>query len=179
MRFLTTVVLIAFLFSLASASEKPNVLIILADDLGWADLGFQGSPDIQSPHLDKIAAQSVRFTDGHVTASVCSPSRAGLMTARYQQRFGHEANVPPPNKGMDVDQVTMADALKQQGYRTGLVGKWHLGDEEKYYPTRRGFNHFYGLREGSRGYFYNDKNCLLYTSPSPRDQRGPRMPSSA
>ena len=157
MRFLTTVVLIAFLFSLASASEKPNVLIILADDLGWADLGFQGSPDIQSPHLDKIAAQSVRFTDGHVTASVCSPSRAGLMTARYQQRFGHEANVPPPNKGMDVDQVTMADALKQQGYRTGLVGKWHLGDEEKYYPTRRGFNHFYGLREGSRGYFYNDK----------------------
>ncbi|WP_419189060.1 sulfatase-like hydrolase/transferase [Stieleria marina] len=129
----------------------------MADDLGWADLGFQGSKDILSPNLDRLATRSVRFTDGHVTASVCSPSRAGLMTGKYQQRFGHEANTPPADKGMDVEQVTMADSLRKQGYRTGVIGKWHLGDEEQYYPTGRGFDYFYGLREGSRSYFYNAK----------------------
>ncbi len=142
----------------ASADERqPNILLILADDLGWADLGFQGSADIQSPHLDKLASESVRFTDGHVTASVCSPSRAGLMTGRYQQRFGHEANTPPDNQGMDVQQVTMADSLKKLGYRTGVIGKWHLGNQDKFYPTQRGFDYFYGLREGSRSYFYDAK----------------------
>jgi arylsulfatase A-like enzyme len=142
----------------ANAGEgKPNILLILADDLGWADLGFQGSADIQSPHLDKLASESVRFTDGHVTASVCSPSRAGLMTGRYQQRFGHEANTPPSDQGMDIEQVTMADALKKLGYRTGVIGKWHLGNQDKFYPTQRGFDYFYGLREGSRSYFYDAK----------------------
>lgn len=135
--------------------KPPNVLILLADDLGWADLGFQGSSDILSPNLDRLAEQSVRFTDAHVTASVCSPSRAGLMTGRYQQRFGHEANSPPGDQGMDLGQLTMADALKQLGYRTGIVGKWHLGNADRYYPSQRGFDYFYGLREGSRSYFYN------------------------
>lgn len=79
-----------------SAKDKPNVIILLADDLGWADLGYQGSDDIRSPHIDSLAKNGIRFTDGHVSASVCSPSRAGLMTGRYQQRFGHEANSPPP-----------------------------------------------------------------------------------
>ncbi|MGB7344703.1 MAG: sulfatase [Pirellulaceae bacterium] len=138
-------------------NERPNVLLILADDLGWADLGFQGSDDIQSPHLDRLASESVLFTDGHVTASVCSPSRAGLLTGRYQQRFGHEANTPPSDQGMDLDEVTMADALKKLGYRTGLIGKWHLGNQDKFYPTQRGFDYFYGLREGSRSYFYDAK----------------------
>ena len=78
-----------------SAKDKPNVIILLADDLGWADLGYQGSDDIRSPHIDSLAKNGIRFTDGHVSASVCSPSRAGLMTGRYQQRFGHEANSPP------------------------------------------------------------------------------------
>lgn len=136
------------------AADRPNVLIILADDLGWADLGFQGSQDVLSPNLDRLAAESVRFTDGHVTASVCSPSRAGLLTGKYQQSFGHEANSPPPLEGMDVSQATMADSLKQLGYRTGVIGKWHLGNAEQFYPTNRGFDEFYGLREGSRGYFY-------------------------
>ena len=139
------------------AQEKPNVIIILADDLGWADLGFQGSQDIRSPHIDKLAAGGIRFTDGHVSASVCSPSRAGLITGRYQQRFGHEANSPPESGGMDIDQVTMADRLQKLGYRTGLIGKWHLGNRDTYYPTRRGFDYFYGLRSGSRGYFYNSQ----------------------
>ena len=82
--------------SLIQASEQPNIILLLADDLGWADLGYQGSEDIRSPHIDKLANNGIRFTDGHVSASVCSPSRAGLMTGRYQQRFGHEANSPPP-----------------------------------------------------------------------------------
>ena len=137
--------------------EQPNIIILLADDLGWADLGFQGSKDIRSPYIDKLAKNGIRFTDGHVSASVCSPSRAGLMTGRYQQRFGHEANSPPPYDGMDLKQITMADRLKKLGYRTGLIGKWHLGNPDEFYPTQRGFDYFYGLRSGSRSYFYHDK----------------------
>lgn len=144
----------------SAATAKPNVLLILADDLGFADLGFQGSQDIKSPNLDKLAAESVRFTDGHTTASVCSPSRAGMMTGRYQQRFGHEANVPPYPKGMDTDETTMAQWLKKLGYRTGIIGKWHLGDTEQHYPTKRGFDYFYGLREGHRNYFFDPKKDL-------------------
>ena len=140
-----------------SAKDKPNIIILLADDLGWADLGYQGSEDIRSPHIDKLANNGIRFTDGHVSASVCSPSRAGLMTGRYQQRFGHEANSPPPTDGMDLKQVTIADRLQKLGYRTGLIGKWHLGNQDEFYPTRRGFDYFYGLRSGSRSYFYNAK----------------------
>ncbi|MDG1874033.1 MAG: sulfatase [Mariniblastus sp.] len=138
----------------ARADEKPNILLILADDLGYQDLGFQGSPEIKSPNLDQLAENGIRFTDGHVTASVCSPSRAGLMTGRYQQRFGHEANVPPTPHGMDLDETTLAQRLQQAGYRTGIVGKWHLGNLDTQYPTARGFDYFYGLREGSRSYFY-------------------------
>ena len=138
-----------------SAKDKPNIIILLADDLGWADLGYQGSDDIRSPHIDSLAKNGIRFTDGHVSASVCSPSRAGLMTGRYQQRFGHEANSPPPTDGMDLKQVTMANRFQKLGYRTGLIGKWHLGNQEEFYPTRRGFDYFYGLRSGSRSYFYN------------------------
>jgi len=140
-----------------SAKDKPNIIILLADDLGWVDLGYQGSDDIRSPHIDSLAKNGIRFTDGHVSASVCSPSRAGLMTGRYQQRFGHEANSPPPTDGMDLKQVTMADRLQKMGYRTGLIGKWHLGNQDEFYPTRRGFDYFYGLRSGSRSYFYHAK----------------------
>lgn len=136
------------------ADEKPNILLILADDLGYEDLGFQGSPEIKSPNLDRLAANGIRFTDGHVTASVCSPSRAGMMTGRYQQRFGHESNVPPPPHGMDLNEVTLGQRMQQSGYRTGIIGKWHLGDLDTQYPTARGFDYFYGLREGSRSYFY-------------------------
>lgn len=140
-----------------AVAVPPNVLLILADDLGFEDLSFQGSKDIKSPHLDKLAAGSIRFTNGYVTASVCSPSRAGLMTGRYQQRFGHEANTPSFPNGMDLKEVTMAQRLKALGYRTAVIGKWHLGADEKQYPTQRGFDTFYGLREGSRNYFYDAK----------------------
>lgn len=153
-------------------SNQPNILILLADDLGWADLGFQGSSDIRTPHLDRLAAQSIRFSDGHVTASVCSPSRAGLLTGRYQQRFGHEANTPPDDQGMDLGQLTLAGALKKQGYRTGIVGKWHLGNADRFYPSQRGFDYFYGLREGSRGYFYNPNRDDRPTSNKRIEENG-------
>ncbi|MBT3481047.1 MAG: sulfatase [Opitutales bacterium] len=143
--------------SVAFAEDRPNILLILADDLGYEDLGFQNSPEIQSPNLDRLAANGIRFTDAHTTASVCSPSRAGLMTGRYQQRFGHEANVPPTPHGMDLNEITLGQKMRQAGYRTGIIGKWHLGNLDSQYPTERGFDYFYGLREGSRSYFYNPK----------------------
>ena len=155
MKLVITCLIVFCSCSHAVSAKPPNILIFLADDLGWADLGFQGSSDIRTPDIDRLAARSIQFTDGHVTASVCSPSRAGLLTGRYQQRFGHEANTPPPDQGMDLNQQTMADALKNRGYRTGLVGKWHLGNADRFYPTERGFDSFYGLREGSRSYFFN------------------------
>jgi arylsulfatase A-like enzyme len=155
-----------------SAKDRPNIIILLADDLGWADLGYQGSDDIRSPHIDSLANNGIRFTDGHVSASVCSPSRAGLMTGRYQQRFGHEANSPPPTDGMDLKQVTMADRLQKLGYRTGLIGKWHLGNQDEFYPTRRGFNYFYGLRSGSRSYFYHAKKDDKAGNPKAIEENG-------
>jgi len=144
----------------AAGSDKPNVLVIMADDLGYHDLGFQGSKHIKTPHLDRLASLGVRFTDGHVAASVCSPSRAGFITGRYQQRFGHEANCPPVQDGMDVNERTMGQAFQELGYRTAIMGKWHLGDQEQHYPTKRGFDVFYGLREGSRSFWFNEKKDL-------------------
>jgi arylsulfatase A-like enzyme len=151
---------LAFLTSALTAEDnasKLNIIVILADDLGYHDLGFQGSQRIKTPHLDKLADEGTVFTDAHTTASVCSPSRAGFITGRYQQRFGHEANVPPPEHGMDTNEYTMGQAFQSLGYATFVVGKWHLGDQDIHYPTRRGFDEFWGLREGSRRYWYDPK----------------------
>jgi arylsulfatase A-like enzyme/acetyl esterase/lipase len=137
------------------AAVQPNILLILADDLGYHDVGFQGSERIRTPHLDQLARMGTRFTDGHVSASVCSPSRAGMMTGRYQQRFGHEANVPPRPHGMDLNERTLGQALKQLGYRTALFGKWHLGEERAQYPTARGFDEFHGIRGGHRTFWFD------------------------
>ena len=154
----TMAYLLAFsILPLRADDKKPNVIVILADDLGYADLGFRGSDRIKTPHLDRLASMGVRFTDGHVSASVCSPSRAGLLTGRYQQRFGHEANSPRRPDGMDTNEFTMGQAFQRLGYRTGIIGKWHLGSEEKHYPTARGFDVFWGLRSGSRTYWYDEK----------------------
>lgn len=122
-------------------TTKLNIIVILADDLGYADLSCQGSTDVKSPQIDSIAANGVRFTAGYVTAPQCCPSRAGLMTGRYQNRFGFEANWSPGDKdiGLPVNEVTMADRMKAAGYVTGMVGKWHLGDAESMRPYNRGF----------------------------------------
>ncbi len=135
------------------AAERPNVLVIMADDLGYNDLGFHGSETFETPHLDAIAKNGIIFKDAHTAASVCSPSRAGFITGRYQQRFGHEANCPPNGLGMDTTELTMGQAFQGLGYSSYLVGKWHLGNSKEQYPTTRGFDEFYGLREGSRSFF--------------------------
>ena len=135
--------------------EKPNILIILADDAGYADFGFMGETDLKTPNIDLLAKNGMVFTDAHTSASVCSPSRAGLLTGRYQQRFGHENNSPPKGLGMDPSETTIADILKEQGYATAIFGKWHLGDTEAYHPNQRGFDEFYGFLGGHRPYFAN------------------------
>jgi arylsulfatase A-like enzyme len=139
------------------ADERPpNVVLILSDDAGYADFSFQGSRRFPTPHIDSLAARGVRFTQAYVSASVCSPSRAGLITGRYQQRFGHEHNFPSssgPEVGLAVGERTLADALGERGYRTVGLGKWHLGYGSDMHPLARGFDHYHGFLQGSRSYW--------------------------
>ena len=139
-------------------SKKPNIIILLVDDAGYADFGFMGSKDLKTPNIDKLAASGVIFTDAHVSASVCGPSRAGIMTGRYQQRFGFECNPTGDSCGVDLKEVTIANSLKQEGYATAAFGKWHLGDKPGHRPNERGFDYYWGFLAGSRGYFSNPNN---------------------
>jgi arylsulfatase A-like enzyme len=137
-----------------SRGELPNIVLLVADDLGYGELGCQGNSQIPTPHIDSIATNGVRFTQGYVTAAFCSASRAGLLTGRYQTRFGYEFNPigaknEDPDAGLPVTEKTLADVLVNAGYITGLVGKWHLGGTAKYNPMRRGFDEFFGfMHEG-------------------------------
>lgn len=138
--------------STTAAPAKPNIVIFLADDLGFADCGVYGCKDIPTPTIDALARDGVRFLNGYTSGCVCSPTRAGLMTGRYQQRFGFEANAerkPAPTdrgpRALDIREVTIAQRLKQFGYATGIFGKWHIGAEPGYLPNQRGFDDFYGL----------------------------------
>lgn len=141
------------LASLLQAEErKPNVVIFLADDMGYADCGAYGSKDIPTPNIDSLAANGVRFLNAYTSGCVCSPTRAGLMTGRYQQRFGFDANAEGAAKtdektprALDIKQTTFAQRMKAEGYATALIGKWHLGATENYLPTERGFDEFYGF----------------------------------
>ncbi|MCA9055130.1 MAG: sulfatase-like hydrolase/transferase, partial [Planctomycetaceae bacterium] len=134
--------------------RRPNIVILLADDLGYGELGCQGNGEVPTPSIDSIAEAGVRCTDGYVTAPFCSASRAGLLTGRYQTRFGYEFNPigaqnTDPQIGLPVDVPTLAEQLHEVGYATGLVGKWHLGGTAAYHPQRRGFDEFFGfLHEG-------------------------------
>ncbi|HEY1377728.1 MAG TPA: sulfatase-like hydrolase/transferase [Gemmataceae bacterium] len=150
----TAVSLLAAPAAAADGNRRPNVIVILADDMGYADVGFQGCTDIPTPHLDALAKAGVRCTDGYVSCPVCSPARAGLLTGRYQQRFGHEYN-PSLGKGvgLPLTEVTVADRLRAAGYATGAIGKWHLGKEPPFHPLARGFTEFYGFVGGGRSYF--------------------------
>ncbi len=153
--------------SAAADGSRPNIVLILADDLGYADLGFQGARDIPTPHLDTLAASGVRCTSGYVSGPYCSPTRAGLLTGRYQQRFGHEFN--PGERagersneqfGLPLSQTTLADRLKAVGYTTGLVGKWHLGAAPAFHPQKRGFDEFFGFLGGGHKYFAEESTDI-------------------
>jgi arylsulfatase A-like enzyme len=139
----------------AASKRKPNIVILLADDMGYADAGFQGCKDIPTPHLDALAKGGVRCPSGYVSGVYCSPTRAGLMAGRYQTRFGHEFNPGPktPNFGLPLSETTIADRLKAAGYVTGLVGKWHLGNAARFHPQKRGFDEFFGFLGGAHPYF--------------------------
>ncbi len=139
--------------------RPPNVVLILADDLGYADTSIYGSETIPTPHIDALAAGGVRFTDAYVTAATCSPSRAGLISGRYQQRFGFEFNTSGgaityrESRGLDPAIVTLADVFRQAGYATGMFGKWHLGSREYFHPRQRGFDEFFGFLSGAHSFF--------------------------
>ncbi len=137
-------------------AERPNVVVIVADDLGYSDVGVQGNKDVPTPHIDSIAGNGLRFTSGYVSCPVCSPTRAGLMTGRYQQRFGHEFNpgpLAPQNFGLPLTEKTIGDRMKALGYTTGWIGKSHLGNREDYLPQKRGFDQFFGFLGGAHDYF--------------------------
>jgi len=137
----------------AEPAQRPNVLVIVADDQGYADVGVQGCKDIPTPHIDSLAKSGIRCSSGYVSGPYCSPTRAGLMTGRYQERFGHEFNPGPAaaagsDVGLPLTETTLADRLKGAGYWTGIVGKWHLGYAEKFHPQKRGFEECFGFLGG-------------------------------
>ena len=144
-----------------SPARRPNIVLLVSDDQGYAEMGCQGG-DLPTPNLDRLAASGLRFTAGYVVSPFCSPSRAGFLTGRYPQRFGHEINPVEttndlPHVGLDVGERTLADRLRAAGYVTGMVGKWHLGNHPPFYPWKRGFDEVYGfLREG-RYYLPKDR----------------------
>lgn len=136
------------------AADRPNIVFIVADDLGYGEPACYGGKDVPTSHIDSLAQNGVRFTNGYVTAPYCAASRAGLLTGRYQTRFGFEFNPigaanSDPTVGLPMGERTIADALREIGYTTALIGKWHLGGTAKYHPQRRGFDEFFGfLHEG-------------------------------
>ena len=132
--------------------RPPNFVIIFCDDLGYGDIGPYGSKKNRTPHLDRMAAEGMKFTDFYVTSGLCTPSRASLMTGCYPRRVGlHENSAgarvlyPGDDRGLNPSEITIAELLKQRGYATAIVGKWHLGDQPEFLPTRQGFDQFFGI----------------------------------
>lgn len=169
-------VLLVAAVSPAADAKRPNVLVIVGDDMGYADIGFHGCKDIPTPHLDALAASGVRFTSGYVSGPYCSPTRAGLLTGRYQQRFGHEFNPGGGENegggkaGLPLSERTIANRFQAAGYATGLVGKWHLGGAPEFHPQKRGFTEFFGFLGGANAYLPQQQrdavpNILRGTEP--------------
>jgi arylsulfatase A-like enzyme len=131
-------------------STKPNVIFMLADDLGYSDISCYGAQQVSTPHIDRLAAEGIRFTDFHTAASICSPSRAAFLTGAYPQRAGLYMGINPKRTahwflGLHPDEITIAERFRQQGYATHMVGKWHLGTEPEFLPRKQGFDHYYGM----------------------------------
>jgi arylsulfatase A-like enzyme len=160
----------------AATTRRPNIIVILADDLGFADVGFEGAKDIPTPYIDRLARNGLRFTNACVSHPFCSPTRAGLMTGRYQHRFGHENNPKyDPNDqvaGLPAGEITIANVLSDAGYVTGQIGKWHLGAAPKFHPLKRGFQEQFGFIGGGHDYFKADldhPNAREYMIPIERN----------
>jgi arylsulfatase A-like enzyme len=135
--------------SFGAAQTRPNVVFILMDDMGYSDVGCYGATKVKTPHIDKLAAEGIQFTDFHTAASICSPSRAAFLTGGYPQRCGMYMGINPNREahwflGLNPDEVTLAEQFKKQNYTTLMVGKWHLGTEEKFSYFHQGFDHYYG-----------------------------------
>ena len=154
-----------FFCSANSAGQRrpPNIVLIVSDDMGYADIGVHGASDIPTPNIDALARGGIRFTDAYVSGPYCSPTRAGLMTGRYPQRFGHEFN--PDGRpavrhtlGLPLTETTIADYFRAAGYRTALFGKWHLGAGEQFHPMSRGFDEFFGFLDGDHSYIDPELN---------------------
>ncbi|MGJ8692993.1 MAG: sulfatase family protein [Thalassotalea sp.] len=167
MRLIASLIFISLFFvNFANAAdERPNILVILADDLGYGDLGFTGSKDIFTPNIDQLANNGVEITNGYVTHPFCGPSRAGLITGRYQARFGMEINITnspfDQYNGLPLSETTFATRLQKSGYETGIIGKWHLGGSPAFHPNNRGFDYFYGFLAGGHSYFPHQVNTRV------------------
>jgi arylsulfatase B len=175
-------ILIAFLFAAAltcaaaQATVKPNLVHIVADDLGWKDVGFNGCTDIKTPNLDKLAAEGAKFTQFYVQP-MCTPTRAALMTGRYPFRYGLQTAVIPSVSayGLDTTEWLMPQCLKEAGYKTAIIGKWHLGHaDKKYWPKQRGFDYQYGAMIGELDYFTHEEHHVLdwYRNNKPVREKG-------
>ena len=180
-RLLLLVFLLSSGVSGASAdNSQPNIVILLADDLGYGELGCQGNKEIPTPHIDSIAAEGIRFTQGYVAGPNCSPSRAGLMTGKIPNRFGYEFNPigarnEMPGIGLPAKEKTLAEMLHDAGYTTGLIGKWHLGGSAEFHPFRHGFDEFFGFTHEGH-YFvpppYRDVMTMLRRRALPDGEKG-------
>ena len=154
------VLIIFFIASCSSEDSPPNIIIIISDDQGYADVGFHGSKEIFTPNIDRIAKNGVIFSQGYVSYAVCSPSRAGLITGRYQNRFGYTRNILLAPKdslmGLPISEQTLPEVLNNVDYKTKAIGKWHLGAHESLIPEKRGFDEFFGFLIGGHRYFPED-----------------------
>ena len=141
----------------AAVVDKPNVIVILVDDLGYNDVSYNGATQIETTNIDRLASRGVTFTNGYVTYSTCTPSRAGLLTGRYPSRFGLEGNLAyapfDDNHGLPIEETLFPERLQGEGYRTGIVGKWQLGAARKFNPLNRGFDYFFGFLGGGHSYW--------------------------
>ena len=163
-----------------SATDKPNFVLVVADDLGFVDLSFNGSEQIKTPNIDELTYAGVRFSEGYVSSPVCSPSRAGFLTGINQVEFGYDNNLgnnqpgfDPQYLGLPLSQETIADKLKALGYTSGLIGKWHLGYESQFHPLKRGFDEFWGYTGGGHDYFTSSPDRKGYQSPIECNYKNP------
>ena len=161
------------------SATRPNVVLIITDDLGWADLGSYGATDVRTPNIDGLAAAGIRLTDFYANGVTCTPTRAGLITGRYQQRFGVEAPLSNPSRGADqglpATGYSLPQLLKNNGYATALVGKWHLGYKPELGPNAHGFDYFFGFKSGYHDYYTHangDGDPDLWENERPIERQG-------